>query len=49
MTERDEGTRFDCTATEFLFRQMTDPDFPFYSPADHITGHWFSAFVRSDS
>ncbi|WP_158642333.1 SMI1/KNR4 family protein [Actinomadura sp. WAC 06369] len=49
VTELDEGTRFDCTATEFLFRQMTDPDFPFHSPADHITGHWFSAFVRSDS
>ncbi|TDC86060.1 SMI1/KNR4 family protein [Actinomadura sp. 7K507] len=44
VNETDEGTRFECTATEFLFRQMTDPDFPFYSPAEHITGHWFMQF-----
>lgn len=46
VNETDEGTRFDCTATEFLFRQMTDPEFPFYSAADHITGHWFMHFIR---
>ncbi|QFG22589.1 SMI1/KNR4 family protein [Actinomadura sp. WMMB 499] len=46
VTEDDKGTRFDCTATEFLFRQMTDPEWPFYTTADHITGHWFMKFVR---
>ena len=45
VNETDEGTRFECTATEFLFRQMTDPEFPYYSAADHITGHWFMRFL----
>ncbi|MEV5831201.1 SMI1/KNR4 family protein [Spirillospora sp. NPDC052242] len=46
VTEDDQGERFDCTATEFLFRQMTDPEWPFYSSADHLTGHWFMKFRR---
>ena len=46
VNETDEGTRFECTATEFLFRQMTDPGFRFYSHAEHITGHWFMEFIR---
>ncbi|OLT34799.1 hypothetical protein BJF79_32985 [Actinomadura sp. CNU-125] len=44
--ETDEGTRFDCTATELLFRQMTDPEFPLTTTADHVTGHWFAKFNR---
>lgn len=47
VTEYDEGTRFECTATEFLFRQMTDPEFPFYNTPEHITGHWFMEFIPS--
>ncbi|GGV43018.1 hypothetical protein GCM10010182_79680 [Actinomadura cremea] len=33
----NEGSRFDCTATEFLFRQMTD--------ASDFRGHWFMRTV----
>ncbi|MEV0363093.1 SMI1/KNR4 family protein [Nocardia fusca] len=37
----DEGARFDCTATEFLFRQMTDHQHPFHIAAEGVRGHWF--------
>ncbi|MEU5883744.1 hypothetical protein [Spirillospora sp. NPDC047279] len=43
------GSRFECTATEFLFRQMTDPDHPFFSQADHVRGHWFLKYVRPET
>jgi hypothetical protein len=36
----NEGSRFECTATEFLFRQMTDPAFPLTTTSD-FRGHWF--------
>ncbi|GGU92609.1 hypothetical protein GCM10010182_04880 [Actinomadura cremea] len=49
VTEDDEGTRFDCTATEFLFHQMTDPDHPFFTKADRMRGHWFMPFVDRTS
>ncbi|MFG2249820.1 SMI1/KNR4 family protein [Spirillospora sp. NPDC048823] len=49
VNETDEGTRFECTATEFLFRQMTDPECPFYSAAEYFTGHWFMQFIRPAS
>ncbi|MFI0351159.1 hypothetical protein [Actinomadura sp. 9N407] len=42
-----EGSRFESTATEFLFRQMTDPRHPFYTTADLLNGHWFMKFVRT--
>ncbi|MEU8798470.1 hypothetical protein [Spirillospora sp. NPDC048819] len=41
-----ETGRFECTATEFLFRQMADPDHPFFTKADHLSGHWFMRFLR---
>ncbi|GGU93304.1 hypothetical protein GCM10010182_05990 [Actinomadura cremea] len=41
----DEGSRFECTATEFLFRQMTDQKHPFHTAAEHVRGHWFQARV----
>ncbi|TDC57106.1 hypothetical protein E1281_06115 [Actinomadura sp. KC345] len=37
----DEGSRFDCTATEFLYRQMTDQKHPFHTAAENVRGHWF--------
>ncbi|MGA6208002.1 SMI1/KNR4 family protein [Nocardia testacea] len=37
----DESARFECTATEFLFRQMTDQEHPFHTAAEHIHGHRF--------
>ncbi|MEU5876478.1 SMI1/KNR4 family protein [Spirillospora sp. NPDC047279] len=37
----DEGSRFECTATEFLFRQMTDQEHPFHIAAENVRGHWF--------
>lgn len=43
MNSLDEGRRFDCTATEFLFRQMTDQQHPFHTAAEHVHGHWFHA------
>ncbi|MFC5745868.1 hypothetical protein [Actinomadura rugatobispora] len=42
-----DGSRFECTATEFLFRQMTDPDHPFFTRSDNLRGHWFMKFARS--
>ena len=36
----NEGSRFECTATELLFRQMTDPDLPLTTTSD-FRGHWF--------
>jgi hypothetical protein len=42
------GSRFECTAAEFLFRQMTDPHHPFFSSSDNIRGHWFMQFVRPE-
>ncbi|MFC9897730.1 SMI1/KNR4 family protein [Nocardia sp. NPDC127579] len=42
----DEGTRFDCTATEFLYRQMTDPHHPFHIAAENARGHWFEDLPR---
>ncbi|MCM2392154.1 SMI1/KNR4 family protein [Streptomyces albipurpureus] len=41
-----EGIRFDCTASEFLFRQLTDPENPF--SADYFRAHWFQACDPSD-
>ncbi|OLT34798.1 hypothetical protein BJF79_32980 [Actinomadura sp. CNU-125] len=45
VTEDDIGTRFDCTATEFLYRQITDPDHPFFGQASHTRGHWFMTYA----
>jgi hypothetical protein len=45
----DQGSRFECTATEFLFRQMTDPDHPLTTTSSHFRGHWFAKFVRRGS
>ncbi|CAL9614716.1 hypothetical protein [Streptomyces sp. enrichment culture] len=35
-----EGQLFDCTATEFLYRQLTEPGHP-YGPAAAFAAHWF--------
>ncbi|WP_406724909.1 hypothetical protein WJ438_09955 [Streptomyces sp. GD-15H] len=32
--------RFDCTATEYLFRHLTDPQHPIPMPVD-FRAHWF--------
>ncbi|RSN62136.1 MULTISPECIES: SMI1/KNR4 family protein [Actinomadura] len=39
----DEGTRFDCTAAEFLYRAMTEEGHPFHLAAEGPRGHWFKA------
>ncbi|MEW2353160.1 hypothetical protein [Spirillospora sp. NPDC029432] len=39
------GSRFECTAAEFLFRQMTDPDHPLTTTSD-FRGHWFARTRR---
>ncbi|MFI0352950.1 hypothetical protein [Actinomadura sp. 9N407] len=44
----NEGSRFECTATEFLFRQMTDPDHPLTTTSDYC-GHWFMKSVQRES
>ncbi|GAA2230597.1 SMI1/KNR4 family protein [Streptomyces amakusaensis] len=36
----EEGIRFECTVTEFLFHQLTDPHHPFGVPAA-FGAHWF--------
>ncbi|GGZ39481.1 hypothetical protein GCM10010387_37150 [Streptomyces inusitatus] len=36
----EEGIRFECTMTEFLFHQLTDPQHPFGVPAE-VGAHWF--------
>ncbi|OMI39258.1 hypothetical protein [Streptomyces sparsogenes] len=36
----EAGDRFDMTATEFVFRMLTDPDHPYSIPAD-FAAHWF--------
>lgn len=41
----DEGGRFECTATEFLFRQMTDQQHPFHTAVEQVRGHWFQEGV----
>ncbi|WP_329412237.1 hypothetical protein OG563_07160 [Nocardia vinacea] len=43
-----KGSRFECTAAEFLFRQMTDPHHPFSATSGDIRGHWFMKFVRPE-
>lgn len=43
-----KGSCFGCTASEFLFRQMTDPHHPFFTASDNIRGHWFMKFVRPE-
>lgn len=42
----DEGARFECTATEFLYRQMTDQKHPFHTAAEGVRGHWFQPVPR---
>lgn len=42
----EEGIRSDCTASEFLFRQLTDPEHPF--SADYFRAHWFQGINSSD-
>ncbi|MFV2172051.1 hypothetical protein ACFHW2_15135 [Actinomadura sp. LOL_016] len=34
----NEGSRFECTATEFLFRQLTDPALPLTTTSDYVEG-----------
>ncbi|WP_053926734.1 SMI1/KNR4 family protein [Streptomyces chattanoogensis] len=36
----EAGDRFDCTATEYLFRHLTDPQHPIPMPVD-FRAHWF--------
>ncbi|MEU8893520.1 SMI1/KNR4 family protein [Streptomyces sp. NPDC048442] len=36
----EAGTRFACTATEYLFRHLTDPQHPIPMPVD-FRAHWF--------
>ncbi|MEU1787264.1 SMI1/KNR4 family protein [Streptomyces sparsogenes] len=36
----EAGDRFDMTASEFVFRMLTDPDHPYSIPAD-FAAHWF--------
>ncbi len=36
----EAGHRFDCTATEYLFRHLTDPQHPVPMPVD-FRAHWF--------
>ncbi|MEV5009253.1 MULTISPECIES: hypothetical protein [unclassified Streptomyces] len=38
--EPEAGDRFDCTATEYLFRHLTDPQHPIPMPVD-FRAHWF--------
>ncbi|MFI9825135.1 SMI1/KNR4 family protein [Streptomyces sp. NPDC052013] len=42
----EEGHRFDCSTTEFLFRQLTDRRHPFSIPAD-FHAHWFLSYNGS--
>ncbi|MBL3668361.1 SMI1/KNR4 family protein [Streptomyces sp. M2CJ-2] len=49
--EPEAGDRFDCTATEYLFRHLTDPQHPIPMPVD-FRAHWFmdcSGSVESDA
>ncbi|WP_023591325.1 hypothetical protein [Streptomyces thermolilacinus] len=39
----DAGRVLDCTATEFLYRQLTDEHHPFGIPA-RFAAHWFETF-----
>ncbi|MFJ7422650.1 SMI1/KNR4 family protein [Streptomyces uncialis] len=43
----DAGTRFDCTATEFLHRRLAGPRHPFSHPAA-VRAHWFQACSSPD-
>lgn len=45
----DAGRRFECTATEFLFRQMTDQRHPFHTAAENSRGHWFHKLPSRNS
>ncbi|MFJ3307513.1 SMI1/KNR4 family protein [Streptomyces sp. NPDC086549] len=36
----EAGDRFDCTATEYLYRHLTDPQHPIRMPVD-FRAHWF--------